>query len=79
MKTYKVVKNNDGLPQSIVRDDGASIPICGGNSDYQQYLDDVAANGDYPVEIIPNPEPAGKSIDEQLADIRAAIFELEGI
>ena len=78
MTNYTVVKNTGGDIQSIRRDDGASIPVCGGNRDYQQYLE-YAATYTYPVEIIPDPEPAGKSIDEQLADIRAALFELEGI
>ena len=78
MTNYTIIKTTAGEIESIRRDDGASIPVCGGNRDYQQYLSDVAEHGPYPEEIIPEPVVV-KSIDEQLSEIRAAIFEMEGI
>ena len=39
---YKLAKNKDGEIVSIVRQDGACIPIAHDNTDYQEYLKWVA-------------------------------------
>lgn len=80
MTSYTVIKSADGEILSILRDDGASIPVCGGNSDYQQYLTDNEMRGPYHEEIIPDPVVSPvKSLEEQISDLRAALFEMEGI
>lgn len=45
----------NGEIQSIRRDDNANVPVCGGNRDYQQYLEDVKSHGPYPEDVIPDP------------------------
>ena len=55
MTTYKLIKNSAGETQFICRDDGASIPVCEGNRDYQQYLADAAAGVTVTEEILPDP------------------------
>ena len=38
-KTYIIKIDEDSNPLSITRSDGACIPICDGNRDYQEYLE----------------------------------------
>jgi hypothetical protein len=73
MTSYTVIKNAQNTILSIRRDDGASIPVCEGNRDYQQYLEDSKTTT-YPIEVIPDPiiEPIGPSIQDQID----AILEL---
>lgn len=77
MMTYTVIKKTTGDIISILRSDGASIPVCDGNTDYQQYLADVAEHGSYPVEVIPDPEPAGPSIEERTSALEQYVMEKE--
>jgi len=76
MAKYTVLKNAAGTIQCIQREDGASIPVCDGNADYQQYLIDVKATGDYPVEVIPDPVKEDPTDHELLMAI-AEILEAE--
>jgi len=70
------VKTKNGLVMSIIRSDGACIPPDPGNADYQQYLIDVAANGAYPVEVIPDPVKEDPT-DHDLLMAIAGILEAE--
>ena len=76
MAKYTVIENTAGTIQCIQREDGASIPACAGNTDYQQYLSDVKATGDYPVEVIPDPVPEDPT-DHDLLMAIAEILEAE--
>jgi hypothetical protein len=76
MAKYTVLKNTGGTIQCIQREDGASIPVCDGNADYQQYLIDVKATGDYPVEVIPDPVKEDPT-DHDLLMAIAGILEAE--
>lgn len=79
MTNYTVIKDREGNVQSITRhtEPAASIPVCEGNSDYSQYLDDVA-NG-VSVDEVVMPEPTTTpSAEERLSaaeDVIAAIIE----
>lgn len=53
MTDYTVIKLQSGEIYVIKRDDGAYIPVCEGNMDYQQYLEDLETRGSpYPEEIV---------------------------
>lgn len=76
MNSYTVIKNSTGDIITIRRNDGASIPVCIDNRDYQKYLDDVKTHGEYPVEVIPDPEPS-ISGEERLAALEQYVMEKE--
>ena len=75
MAKYTILKNTTGTTQYIQREDGASIPVCEGNSDYQQYLAYVAEHGAAPVETIPDPVAPARTLDERLADVEQYLVE----
>ena len=55
MEKYTVLKDTLGNVQFIVRNDiyKSYIPVCEGNMDYQQYLEDLETRGSpYPEEIV---------------------------
>ena len=68
---YTLIKNSSEDILSIRRSDGASIPVCEGNSDYQEYLE-YAVGKTIPEQIIPDPTPQ----PDRLADIEAALLDL---
>ncbi len=68
---YTLIKNSSGDILSISRSDGASIPVCEGNRDYQEYLE-FAEGKTIPEQIIPDPQPQ----PDRLADIEAALLDL---
>ena len=68
--TYTLIKNSSGDILSISRSDGASIPVCEGNRDYQEYLE-FAEGKTIPEQIIPDPV-----ITPSLQDQIDAILEL---
>ena len=72
MSEYVMIKNTAGEILSIRRDDGASIPACEGNTDYAQYLDDVANGASVDEVVMPEPTPQ----PDRLADIEAALLDL---
>ena len=74
MEDYTVIKDSNGIIQSITRnkDPIASIPVCEGNSDYAQYLDDVANGVSVDEVVMPEPTPQ----PDRLADIEAALLDL---
>ena len=74
MEDYTVIKDSNGIIQSITRnkDPKASIPVCEGNSDYAQYLDDVANGVNVDEVVMPEPTPQ----PDRLADIEAALLDL---
>ncbi len=76
MAKYIVIKTTAGTIICIQREDGASIPVCEGNSDYQMYLADVAVAGPYPEEVISDPVPEDPS-DHDLLMAIAEILEVE--
>ena len=69
--TYTLIKKSNGDILSISRSDGASIPVCDGNRDYQEYLE-YAVDKTIPEQIIPDPTPQ----PDRLADIEAALLDL---
>lgn len=75
MGNYIIQKSNAGIILYIIRSDGAYIPVCEDNSDYQQYLIDVETHGEYPVEVLPVPE-VGRSMESRLADVEQYLVEL---
>jgi len=76
MAKYTVVKTTGTTILCIRREDGASIPVCDGNADYQQYLADVTEHGAYPVEVIPDPVKEDPT-DHDLLMAMAGILEAE--
>lgn len=71
--TYKLIKNSAGDILSISRSDGASIPVCEGNRDYQNYLTETEGMTLEEI-IIPDPQPQTEpSAEERLATLEAAI------
>ena len=80
MAKYTVIKNTAGTIHCIQREDGASIPVCDGNTDYQQYLTDVEDHGAYPDQIIPDPVvvvlPTVTELQEQLAATNAVLLDM---
>ena len=50
MTTYKLLKNDNGEDAAVLRDGKDSIPFAPDNTDYQKYLEWVAAGN--------TPEPA---------------------
>ena len=71
MTDYTLIKNSNGDILAISRSDGASIPVCEGNRDYQEYLE-FAEGKTIPEQIIPDPQPQ----PDRLADIEAALLDL---
>jgi len=73
------IYTKSGIIQYI-QSGGMSIPADPANRDYRRIMAQDAIAPFERIEIVePEPIPTKKTIDEQLADIRAAIFELEGI
>jgi hypothetical protein len=77
MTDYTIIKDSDGVIQSITRNKApaASIPVCAGNSDYAQYLEDVTDGASVDEVVIPEPEIT-PSLQEQMDDNSDAILAL---
>lgn len=68
-----------GIPQYI-QSNGMSIPADEANRDYRRIMAQDAITPFERVEIIdPEPPVSVKSLEEQISDLRAALFEMEGI
>ena len=79
MEDYTIIKDSDGNIQSITRNKApaASIPVCAGNSDYTQYLEDVT-NGAMVDEVVmeaPTTTPA-RDLSAELDIIQAVIDDM---
>ncbi len=75
--TYTQIKNYTGDILSISRSDGASIPVCEGNRDYQEYLE-YAIGKTVPEQIIPDPQPDLTPSDkDRIAAIEQYLLEKE--
>lgn len=74
MTDYTIIKDSVGQIQSITRNKApaASIPVCAGNMDYAQYLEDVTNGATVDEVVIPEPSPQ----PDRLADIEAALLDL---
>ena len=53
MKFYKLIQNLNKTIDAVLRNDGSCIPLDSANSDYQQFLKDVAEQG---IEIVEGPD-----------------------
>jgi hypothetical protein len=74
---YTLIKNSNGDILSISRSDGASIPVCEGNRDYQEYLE-YAEGKTIPEQIIPEPQPdTTPSVNDRIAALELAEIERE--
>lgn len=75
MEDYTIIKDGNGIIQSIIRNKApaASIPVCAGNSDYSQYLEDVKTGASVDEIVMSEPTlDATPSLQDQID----AILEL---
>lgn len=77
-ENYTVIKESNGTAVCIRRgSDEASIPVCEGNTDYQQYLAFVAGGGVAEEETLPDmTSPGTTSVEERLSAVEQYLIEL---
>ena len=65
---YKINYDLQGKPNSIMREDGACIPICQDNTDFQQFLEwNKTGKLDYKTPIAVEPQEPVETLEEKIA------------